>query len=116
MTALFSDRNIATDTRNQPLRNSLGSVPKELWRVCTGAIIWSTNGLRASKGTAIVETPGYKPTRECTQEKWLGHHGDVLGVRQMYGGVFDPVDHSPMSTQGTTSKFAHIHHDYDGQV
>jgi len=34
----------------------------------------------------------------------------------MHVGVFDSVDHAPVSRQGTTSKFAHVHDDYYGQA
>src|SRR5829696_2870395 len=46
----------------------------------------------------------------------LGHQGNVLGVRQVHVGISDSVDHAPVGTQGTTSKFAHVHGDYDGQA
>lgn len=64
----------------------------------------------------MVKVRGHEPTPERTQETHLGHHGDVLGVRQVHSGVFDSVDHAPVSSQGTTSKLAEVHGDYDGQA
>src|SRR5215217_7580217 len=62
----------------------------------------------------MVEAREHKPTLERAQETRLGHHSNVLGIRQVHVGIFDSVDHAPVSTQGTTSELAHVHGNYDG--
>src|SRR5215203_1976371 len=69
-----------------------------------------------SEDGAVVEAREHEPTLERAQETRLGHQGNVLGVRQVHVGISDSVDHAPVGTQGTTSKFAHVHGDYDGQA
>src|SRR5918999_690248 len=78
--------------------------------------LWSADGLRASEDGTVVEAREHKPTLERAQETRLGHRGDVLGIRQVHVGVFDSVDHTPVSGQGTTSELAHVHGNYDGQA
>src|ERR671915_1106432 len=69
-----------------------------------------------SEDGAVVEVREHEPTLERAQEIRLGHHSNVLGVRQVHVGISDSVDHAPVGTQGTTSKLAHVHGDYDGQA
>ena len=69
-----------------------------------------------SKDGAVMEAREHEPTLERAQETDLGHHSNVPGVRQVHVGISDSVDHAPVGTQGTTSKVAHIHGDYDGQA
>src|SRR3712207_892288 len=64
----------------------------------------------------MVDIRGHKPTLERAQKACLGHRSYALGVRQAHVGAFGSVDHAPVSAQGTTSKLAHIHYDYDGQA
>jgi hypothetical protein len=69
-----------------------------------------------SEDGAVVEAREHEPTLERAQETRLGRHSNVLGVRQVHVGISDSVDHAPVGTQGTTSKLAHVHGDYDGQA
>src|SRR5215212_2051268 len=64
----------------------------------------------------MVKAREHKPTLERAQETRLGHHSNVLGIRQVHVGIFDSVDHAPVSGQGRTSKLAHAHGNYDGQA
>jgi hypothetical protein len=79
-------------------------------------LLWRTTGLWTSEHGAMVDVRRHKPTLERAQKSCLGHRSYALGVRQAHVGVFDSVDHAPVSTQGATSKLAHIHYDYDGQA
>src|SRR5918993_3744522 len=69
-----------------------------------------------SEDGAVVEAREHEPTLERAQETRLGYHSNVLGVRQVHVGISHPVDHAPVGAQGTTSKLAHVHRDYDGQA
>src|SRR5688572_14232252 len=69
-----------------------------------------------SEDGAVMEAREHEPTLERAQETALGHHGNVPSVRQVHVGISDSVDHAPVGTQGTTSKLAHVHGDYDRQA
>jgi hypothetical protein len=85
--------------------------------VCRSARrLWKTNGLRTSEDGGVMEAREHEPTLERVQETGLGHRSSVAGVRQVHVGISDSVDHAPVGTQQATSKLAHVHADYDGQL
>ena len=64
----------------------------------------------------MVDVQRHKPTLERAQRACLGYRSYALGISQAHVGVFDSVDYAPVSTQGTTTKLAHVHANYDGQA